>query len=74
MSLPSLQDVIARHRKAVLSLPDVNGVAGGISPKTPGKVCILVYVSDASTWPPGLAREIEGYDVKLVGGGEFHAM
>jgi hypothetical protein len=74
MTNPSLQEVVGRHQQSVMKLPSVTGIAGGVSPTTAGKKCILVYVADSSVWPAGLPKQLEGYDVELVGGGGFRAL
>ena len=59
---PSLKEVVERHRAQVMSLQGVVGIAAGLSKTDPQKRCIQVYVT-TNEWPPGVPRQLDGYDV-----------
>jgi hypothetical protein len=61
----TLRDVIAQHQERIMKIPSVIGVGAGISPREPGRRCILVYTTDSER-PPELPEELEGYPVETM--------
>jgi len=53
-----VDQVIARHRAALLALPGVIGVGRG---EADGAPCIVVFVSSHEATPPALPAVIEGF-------------
>ncbi len=62
---PRLAEVVRRHRKDVMKISGVNGIAGGLCQSKPDEKCIIVYVT-VQDRPEGLPRELEGYPVEVV--------
>jgi hypothetical protein len=65
VSKPTLKDVVERHRRQLLQVTGVTGVAAGMGKNDPQKLCIQVFVT-TDHWPEGISHQIEGYDVELV--------
>ena len=72
MAERDMKDTIDRHRKRLMQLPGVTGVAVGLSKTDTSQCCILVYVTNED-WPAGLERLIEGYPVETVKTKPFRA-
>jgi len=73
MSTPSIRDVIERHRKTILAVPGVQGVAAGRHPTKPGMMCITVYIM-TQTRPAGIPENLEGFDVATETTSGFRAL
>lgn len=61
----TLQEVLAKHRKAIMATPRVVGVGAGVSRRDPAEHCVLVYV-DGGERPAGLPEKLEGYPVEVT--------
>jgi hypothetical protein len=59
-----IRDILDRHRRRLMELDGVVGVAVGRSSKDPKKLCVLVYTTAAER-PSGLPAEIEGYEIEV---------
>lgn len=73
MEKPNLQEVIERHRKRLLKIDGIVGIAVGAAASDPNRRCIIVYAS-MDDWPAELPRELDGYDVELHKSSGFHAL
>jgi hypothetical protein len=71
--VPSAQEVIERHRKRLLEIPNVHGVAFGVSPTDDSKHRILVYANTDQP-PAELPTTLDGYEVEWVKSSGFHAL
>lgn len=61
----ALREAVDEHRKEIMAIDGVVGVAVGLSPNRPDLKCILVYVT-MGEWPPDLPTELEGHPVDIV--------
>ena len=60
----SLKECLERHRKKLIALPGVVGVALGLSPRD-SRRCLLLY-TDATADPDALPKELDGHPVEIV--------
>lgn len=56
--------MLERHRRRLMEIDGVVGVAIGRSSSDPEKLCVLVY-STAAERPSGLPAEIEGWQIEV---------
>lgn len=72
MATPTLKQVIEKHRRKLMSIDGVCGVAAGASAHEPHEPCVIVY-ADTDQWPAQLPREVDGYPVELQKASGFQA-
>lgn len=72
MGKPDPREIIERHRKRLMQIDGVVGVAFGAPDGKPEGRCILVYAT-VDDWPPELPRQLEGYPVELQKATGFYA-
>mgnify|MGYP000850361814 FL=1 len=73
MDAVSVREVVERHRKKILGIPGVGGIAAARHPTRPDELCIVVYTTGPAN-PPGIPAELEGYDVVTEKGPGFRAL
>ena len=72
MDLTAIEQVLERHRDALMAVPGVVGTAIGVSR---GQPCIRVYVSTANESPgPTLPQTLDGVPVVVTATSAFRAL
>lgn len=72
MNSPSIREVIARHRKQLMTLPGVVGISATSHPSRAGEMGIVVYVKSGER-PAGIPDSLEGYEVSTEVSSGFNA-
>ena len=72
-SEPSFSEIVERHRKRLMAIPEVTGVAVGLSPQDSTRKCVLVYVTSQQR-PEGVPEELDGAPVEIVRTRGFQAL
>ncbi len=69
----ALKQVIEKHRRTIMKIGGVRGVAAAMSAQEPHEPCVVVYAT-TDKWPAGLPRELDGYPVEVQKASEFRAL